>query len=109
MATFKHIFMQLRFSVNRVTDKSPVQYWFIKTKAWVVIQKMMAWLKPYEIRSELKIGSFNKGKAFWKGGQGSFCSELFYNDYKNLIELPKYTIPTFETPAKDKTIADKYL
>jgi len=55
------------------------------------------------------MGSFNEGKAFWKGGQGSFCSELFYNDYKNLIELPKYTIPTCETPAKDKTIADKYL
>jgi len=33
------IFIQLGFSVSEVTDKSPVEYWFMKTEAQVFIQK----------------------------------------------------------------------
>jgi hypothetical protein len=36
------------------------------------------------------MGSFKKGERSRKGGQGSFCSERFYNGYENLIQLPKY-------------------
>ncbi len=43
-------------------QKSPVQYWFIKTQEQVFIQKMMAWLKLNdtlnEIKVENKIGKF---------------------------------------------------
>ncbi len=34
------------------------------------------------------------GEAFQKGGQGSFCSETFYNGCKNLIEMPKCVATT---------------
>jgi len=59
-----YYFKQLAFSSLRVqAEKSPaalsngvtvwltksaVEYWFIKTQAWVFIQKLMAWLKRNE-------------------------------------------------------------
>jgi hypothetical protein len=36
------------------------------------------------MRDRLKFGG-----AFQKGGQGSFCSETFYNSYENLLKMPK--------------------
>ncbi len=39
-------------------QKSPVEYWFIKTGTQVFIQKMMAWLKLNEIKSVIKNGEF---------------------------------------------------
>ncbi len=65
------------FSVSRVTEKSPVEYWFIKTKAWVFLQKMKAWLKLNEIKSVIKMGYFNKGECYTKGGRGSFAVRHF--------------------------------
>ncbi len=50
---------------------------------------MMAGLKLNEIRSIIKMGSFNKGECSRKGGWGSFVVRHFYNGYENLIELPK--------------------
>jgi hypothetical protein len=50
---------------------------------------MMAGLKLKEIRSIIKMGSFNKGEYSRKGGQGSFGVRHFYNGYENLIESPK--------------------
>ncbi len=35
--------------LNGVTDKSPVQYWFIKMHSQVFIHKWEVWLKPNEI------------------------------------------------------------
>jgi hypothetical protein len=35
------------------------------------------------------MGLFNKGEHSIKGGRGSFVLRYFYNDYKNLIEMPK--------------------
>jgi len=64
----EHNFVQLGFPESRITEKSPVEYWFIKTKAKVFIQKMMAWLKLNEIRSIIKMGSFSKVE---------FCSKTF--------------------------------
>ncbi len=57
--------------------KSPVEYWFIKTKARVFIQKTMAWLKINEIRSVIKMGSFDKGEHSRKGGRGNFAVRRF--------------------------------
>jgi hypothetical protein len=64
----EHNFMQLGFPESRITEKSSVEHWFIKTKAKVFIQKMMAWLKLNEIRSIIKMGSFSKVE---------FCSKTF--------------------------------
>ncbi len=86
----------IMFLCNRVfawvewLTKSPVEYWFIKTKARVFVQKRMAWLKLNEIWSIIKMWSFNKGEHSRKGGWGSFVVRRFYNSYENLIELTKY-------------------
>ncbi len=32
-------FRTIGFFVSKVTDKSPLEYWFIKTQTWVIIQK----------------------------------------------------------------------
>jgi len=78
----------LGFSISTVTDKCPVEYWFIKTKAWVFIQKMRAWLKVNEIRSFIKLGHFSKGECSRKGGQGGFTVRHFCKGYENLIKMP---------------------
>jgi len=47
----KKVWYSLQISCNRIflgvmTEKSIVEYWFIKTHTRVFIQKTMAWLKP---------------------------------------------------------------
>jgi hypothetical protein len=41
-----------------------------------------------KFRALLKWGVLNKGEHSGKGGRGSFCSETFYNGYKNFIQSP---------------------
>jgi hypothetical protein len=43
---------------NGVTTKSPVQYCFIKARTQIFIQKMLALLKPNEIKELTKKGAF---------------------------------------------------
>ncbi len=61
------IFMQWFFSVSKVTEKSPFEYWFIKTKAGVFVHKndglSKAWLNLNEIRSVIKLGNLIKEKV----------------------------------------------
>ncbi len=47
--------------------------------------KLGAWLKNWEFNKRDRL---RFREAFQKGGQGSFCSETFYNIYENLIQTP---------------------
>ena len=46
--------------------------------------KFGAWLKWGIL---IKRDRLRFWETFQKGGQGSFCSEMFYNGYKNLLEI----------------------
>ncbi len=56
--------MQLGFSSDRVmTDKSPVQYWFIKTKTQILIHKILALIKLKALIKKWK------GNGWWVSGK----------------------------------------
>ncbi len=90
-------FVQLGFSVSKVTDKkAQLNTDLLKQRHEYLYKKVVVWLKLNEIRSVIKMGEIlikqyrlKFGEAFWKGGWGVFVVKHFCNGYENLKQMPK--------------------